>query len=64
MRHYYFKPVLTLFDFQMRLDQIVVVYERVFNVKNAPVLRKSGKQMLRALPHKVPVQVREAHEIG
>ncbi len=63
--HYqYFHAILAFLHFHMRLDEVIGVVEGIFDVENAAVLREARQQVLGALPHKIPVQMREANQVG
>ena len=64
VRHHHLEPVLALFHFEVRLNKVVVVVKRVLYVKHPAVLGKARQQVLGPLPHKIPVQMREANEVG
>ena len=64
VHHHHFHAVVALLYFDVRLNQVVVVVEGVFDVKYPAVLGKARQQVLGPLPHKIPVQVREAHQVG
>jgi len=64
VHHYHFHALSPLLDFDVRLNQVVVVVKSVLHVEYPTVSGKARQQVLGPLPYKIPMQVRKAHEVG